>query len=118
MAASLLLRLIETPSTEAALAANADPDQATANRRLHRMKTVGLLAQEPGRPRAPGRLWSVAHRAETEDFLRALFALADAINAEDRRRRQRARQKVNRAKAKRLGIRAAGVQRSSNRRTT
>ena len=105
---SLLLELLEQPRTEVELLADAEePAQPTGNRRLHRLKEAGLVSQEPGRARAPGRSWSLTHPAETEALLDALFALSDAIEGEDRARREQARRKVRRARARRLGIREA-----------
>lgn len=103
--ASLLLELLAGPRKEVdLLAAVNEPAQPTGNRRLHRLKAAGVVTREDGKARAPGRAWSIAHRAETESLLDALFALSDAIEAADRARRDQARRKLRRARADRLGI--------------
>jgi hypothetical protein len=108
---SLLLELLPGPRTEVELLAAADePGQSTGNRRLHRLRQAGLVAQEAGDARAPGRLWSVAHPAETETLLCAVLALSEAIDAKDRTRRAQAARKLRRARAKRLGIRSVSDQ--------
>lgn len=111
---SLLLELLNAPQTEVALLAAADePGQPTGNRRLHRLREAGMVTQEAGNSRAPGRLWSVAHPAETEALLAALFAVSEAIDASDRARREVAARKLRRARAKRLGIRGVSDQSSA-----
>lgn len=103
----LLVELLPRPSTEHELLTTAeDADQTTVNRRLHRLRKTGVVAQETGKARAPGRLWTVVHPAETEALLEALFALARAIDERDRERRDEAEHKLKLAKAGRLGIRA------------
>lgn len=111
---SLLLELLNGPRTEVHLLAAADePGQPTGNRRLHRLREAGLVTQEAGNARAPGRLWSLAHPDETEALLTALFAVSEAIDARDRARREAAARKLKRARAKRLGIRGISNQSSS-----
>lgn len=112
--ASLLLELLASPRTEVdLLAAAGEPAQPTGNRHLHRLKAAGLVAQEDGKARAPGRAWSVVHLPETEALLNALLALSDAIEAADSARREQARRKLRRARAGRLGIREARRRSSS-----
>jgi hypothetical protein len=104
--AALLLELLGGARTEVdLLAAVNEPIQPTGNRRLHRMRTAGVVTQEEGLTHAPGRKWAVAHPSETETLLEALFALSDAIQAADRARRDRERRRLRRARANRLGIR-------------
>jgi hypothetical protein len=106
---ALLIELLEEASTESALVAALRPtSQPTVNRRLQRLSRARLVAQEPGGHGAPGRMWAVIHRAETEALLGALFALSEAIDVRDRARRQQARRRLKRARAGRLGIKAAG----------
>jgi predicted transcriptional regulator len=102
---SLLLELLGKPATEHELLESAEASQSTANRRLDRLRRARLIAQEPGKRRAPGRLWTVVHPEETEVLLTALFALADAIEALDQSRREEAKRQLKRARAERLGIR-------------
>jgi hypothetical protein len=70
------------------------------------LKDARLITQEPGNAKAPGRLWVVVHPKETEAMLAALFALSDTIDAKDKARRENAKRKLKRARAKRLGMRA------------
>ena len=103
---ALLIELVDRPATESELlAAVADGSQSTANRHLHTLKQVGLVTQERGKDRAPGRLWTVLHPKETGEFLSALFALSDVVEARDRARREQAKRTLKRARAARLGIR-------------
>lgn len=107
----MLLELLNDPRTEVdLLAVMNEPIQPTGNRRLHRLRAAGLVTQEEGPTHAPGRRWAVAHPAETESLLEALFALSDAIQAADRGRRDRERRRLRRARARRLGIRDARQQ--------
>jgi hypothetical protein len=106
---AFLLQLLQSPATEAELVTSSDDTtQPTGNRRLHRLRQAGLVAQEPGRHRAPGRRWTVPHAEETNALLTALFALSDVIEARDRARREVAKRKLRRARAARLGIRRVG----------
>jgi predicted transcriptional regulator len=89
------------------IAAADEPAQPTGNRHLHKLRAVGLIRQEEGKPHAPGRMWDVAHPAETEELFEALFALADAIEHADRERRMQARKALRLSRAQRLGIREA-----------
>ena len=108
---SLLLELLNGPRTEAELlAAVGEATQPTGNRRLHRLKDVGLVSQQAGTRRGPGRPWSLAQPAETEVWLAALFALSDAIERDDSARRASASREVRRARAKRVGHRDASRQ--------
>jgi hypothetical protein len=102
----LLLGLLGKALTEAELVeAVEEATQPTTNRRLVRLKKARLIAQEPGKAKAPGRLWVVVHPKETEALLAALFTLSDAIDAKDKGRRENAKRKLKRARARRLGIR-------------
>lgn len=104
---ALLLELLSGPVTEAELIARLDDrSQPTANRHLHDLRRAGVVAQEAGKPRAPGRLWTVVHPAETEAVLNAVLDLASAIDARSAQRRAEARRKLKRARASRLGITA------------
>lgn len=105
-AVALLVELVAGPATEDELIASLDEaSQPTANRKLHRLKQARILAQEAGKPHAPGRLWTVVHPAETEALLSALLALSEAIDVLDKKRRDQARRKLKQARAKRLGVR-------------
>lgn len=102
---TFLLQLLEQTATEVELVTLYEAaSQPTGNRRLHRLKQAGLVAQDPGRHQAPGRSWTVAHPDETNALLMALFGLSDAIDARDRALREAVRQKLKRARAARLGI--------------
>ncbi len=102
----LLVELLARPATEAELRSTLDePSQSTANRRLERMSRARIVAQEPGKSRAPGRLWTVVHPSETDVLLAALFDLSAAIESRDRRRRDEASRKLKQARAERLGLR-------------
>ena len=114
--ASLLLELLSGPQREVdLLAVEKALGQPTGNRRLHRLKDAGLIHQEPGKPHAPGRSWSVLHPAETEALVSALVTLAEAIDTRERREREATKRKLKRARAERLGIREAGARGSANR---
>lgn len=103
---SLLLELLGQASTENNLIERVPgASQSTTNRRLERLRRARLIEQEPGKRRAPGRLWTVVHPDETEALLTALFALADAIDARDRIRREQTKRKLKRTRSQRLGIR-------------
>lgn len=103
---SLLVELLSKAATEHELLAGTEASsQPAANRRLERLRRARLIAQEHGKLRAPGRLWTVIHPEETEALLTALFALSDAIDAHDRVRREEAKRKLKRARTERLGIR-------------
>lgn len=107
VAVQLLLELLAGPRTEAELLVReSDLGQPTGNRRLHHLKESGLIEQEAGKARAPGRLWSIRHPAEIERVVTALLDLAGAIDERERRERERISRKVKRARAKRIGIRA------------
>lgn len=107
----LLLALLTKASTEAELLERLpNISQATVNRRLDRLRDAGVVSQEPGRRRAPGRPWTVQHPSETEAVLDALLTLAEAIDARERMERTQARRRLKRARAARLGICEAGGQ--------
>jgi hypothetical protein len=104
---ALLLELLAGPATEAELIARLDDrSQPTANRHLHDLRRAGVVAHESGKPRAPGRLWTVVHPSETEAVLNAVLDLGSAIDARAAARRAEARTKLKRARAARLGITA------------
>lgn len=108
VAVDLLVELVAEAATEDELLPSLDQaSQPTANRRLHRLRQARLLVQEAGKPHAPGRLWVAVHPAETEALLSALFALSEAIDAQDKKRRDQARRKLKQARAARLGIHEA-----------
>lgn len=103
--AALLFELLSGPATEAELLARLDgASQATANRHLHDLRQAGIVAQEVGKPRAPGRLWSLVHPPETEALLNAILDLADAIDARNAQRRAKARKQLEKARATRIGL--------------
>lgn len=103
--ASMLLALLEGPLTEAELlSAAGEPGQSTGNRRLHRLREAGLVTQERGKSRAPGRQWSLIHPAEIEALLDALLKLVSAVDLSDRQLREAAAGTLKRARAQRLGI--------------
>ncbi len=106
LGASLLLELLDDPATEVQLIeAVGQVEQWTVNRKLAQLGHARLVAQESGKARAPGRLWTVVHVEETEALLAALLALSDAIDSQDKARRDKARLKLMRARAARIGIR-------------
>ena len=105
-AASILLSLLEQPNTEAGLIAEiGEPSQPTMNRRLERLERVGLVQHEPGKLKAPGRLWSVVHHEQTTRLLVAMLELSEAIEARDAARRKAAARRLRRSQATRLGLR-------------
>lgn len=104
--ASLLLELLAKEATEHGLIGALEAaSQPTTNRRLERLRRARLIAQEPGKRRAPGRLWTVVHPEETEALLNALLELSEAIDARDRQRRREARRRLKRIRAERLSLR-------------
>jgi DNA-binding HxlR family transcriptional regulator len=103
---ALLVELSDKDATERDLmAAVGAPSQPTANRHLARLRRLRLIAREPGRAHAPGRLWTLVHPDETAALLAALFSLSEAVDARDRDRRRQAQRRLKQARAKRLGIR-------------
>lgn len=103
---TFLLQLLERSATEADLVASCDDaTQPTTNRRLHRLRDAGLVAQESGKRRAPRRRWSALHVDETHALLTTLFALSDAVEARERAQREAAKRKLKRARAAHLGLR-------------
>lgn len=108
-AAATLLEMLKRPATEAELRLIAEePSQSTMNRRLTRMREAGLIHREPGKAKAPGRLWTVVHPDETADLLDSLLSLAGAVEARDKKRREQARRELKRARASRAGLRVLG----------
>lgn len=102
----MLLELLDDPATEVQLIeAVGQVEQWTVNRKLAQLGCARLVAQESGKARAPGRLWTVVHVEETDALLAALLALSDAIDSQDKARRDKARLKLKRARAVRIGIR-------------
>jgi DNA-binding transcriptional ArsR family regulator len=82
ISAALLVELLGSAARESELVAALDgADQSTVNRHLHSLRKAGLVVQEAGKGRAPGRTWSIAHPAETEQFLDALISLSEAVAA-------------------------------------
>ncbi|HWK26177.1 MAG TPA: helix-turn-helix domain-containing protein [Solirubrobacter sp.] len=106
---ALLVQLIGQPATEAELVdALADASQSTVNRRLSRLRDAGLVSQDPGNLKAPGRAWKIVHPTETDTLISALLLLSDAVEAKDRSRRELAKRSLSKARATRLGIRVVG----------
>jgi DNA-binding HxlR family transcriptional regulator len=104
--ADVLLELIAGPARESELiAALSHVDQSTVNRRLHTLREAGLVSQEAGKHRAPGRAWKLAHTAETEQLLDALVSLRGAVAARDQEERADIRTRLRQARARRLGVR-------------
>lgn len=100
------MELLATTATEHELITSMDTaSQPTANRRLARLAETRLIQREPGKRRAPGRLWTVVHPVETDALIEALLTLSETIEARDRARRTEARRKLRLARADRLGIR-------------
>jgi DNA-binding transcriptional ArsR family regulator len=113
--AALLLELLAGPATEAELVARLDAaSQPTTNRHLHELRRAGVVAQEGGKRRAPGRLWTLVHPSETEAVLKAILDLAEAIDAWSAERRRAARKQLATARAARLGIREAHPRRAAD----
>lgn len=111
---ALLLELLSGPATEAELVSRLeDASQPTANRHLHELRRAGVVAQEAGKRRAPGRLWTLVHPSETEAVLNTILDLAEAIDALSAERRREARKQLATARAARLGIREAGPRRAA-----
>lgn len=113
-AAAVLLTLLEGPATEAELLATVAPSQPTLNRHLEKLRRSGLIVREPGRLKAPGRAWSLAHPEETDALLTAGFALSDAIAAREATAREAAKRRVLLARAKRRGLRVVGRRESDS----
>lgn len=108
VAVEILVELLREPLTEAELMdAVSASSQPTAHRRIQRLRKAGIVANEPGKPHAPNRLWTVLHPAETDALLTALFGLSGAIDATAKTRRKEAERKLKLARAARLGIRKA-----------
>lgn len=106
-AALILLELLEGPATEAELiSAIGEPSQPTMNRRLERLQEVGLIEHEPGKTKAPGRRWSVAHPDESANLLADLLALSEAVENRDAARRTAAARRLRRSQASRIGMQA------------
>jgi DNA-binding transcriptional ArsR family regulator len=106
---SLLIELIGQPATEGELVESlGDVSQSTVNRRLSRLRDADLITQDPGNLKAPGRAWTILHPTETDALLSALLLLSDAVEAQDRSRREVARRRLLQARATRLGIRVVG----------
>ena len=105
LGADVLLELLRGPARESELVeALSHADQSTLNRRLHVLGEVGLLRQEAGKHRAPGRAWKLAHALETEHLLDALLALSDAVAARDQEERRAARSQLRQTRRQRLGM--------------
>lgn len=105
VAVAMLVELVAGPATEAELVSALEgTSQPTANRRLDRMRRARIVAQEVGKPRAPGRLWAVLYREETEALLTALLELSGAIESDQEARREAAKRKLRRARAQRIGM--------------
>lgn len=104
--AALIVELLEESATEAYLLANVQrTTQATANRRLRKLETVGLVEREQGKSKAPGRRWQVRHGRELAAMLRAAVALATAVAEQETQERQALERRINLAQAKRQGLR-------------
>lgn len=108
VAVEVLAELLREPLTEAELIdAVSASSQPTAHRRIQRLRKAGVIANEPGKPHAPNRLWTILHPTETDALISALLALSDAIDARAKTRRKEAQRKLKLARAARLGIRKA-----------
>lgn len=108
VAVEILVELLGEPLTEAELTkAISAPSQPTAHRRLHRLARAGVIANEPGNPHAPNRLWTVLHPEETDALVTALLGLSAAIDARASMRRREAQRQLKLARATRLGMRKA-----------
>jgi DNA-binding HxlR family transcriptional regulator len=104
--ASIVSKLLAGPVIEAELLEAIDrTSQPTTNRRLAELERVGIARREPGKKRAPGRRWELAHPDESKELLHAAFSLADAISEEQRAVRGREIRAHERAKASRRGLR-------------
>jgi hypothetical protein len=108
VAVEILVELLREPLTEAELMdAVSASSQPTANRRIHRLRRAGVVADEPGKAHAPNRLWTVLHPEETDALVTALFGLSDAIDARAKTRRKQAQRELKLARAARRGIHKA-----------
>jgi hypothetical protein len=108
VAVEVLVELLREPLTEAELIdAVSASSQPTAHRRIQRLRKAGVVANEPGKPHAPNRLWTILHPTETDALISALLGLSDAIDARVKTRRKEAQRKLKLARAARLGIRKA-----------
>ena len=71
------------------------------------MEKAGLIEREPGKAKAPGRRWMLAHPREVDDLLKAAVALSEAVAERDHADREQTKRSMNRARAKRQGLREA-----------
>lgn len=88
-AVSALIELLAREATEGQVVSglSATP-QWTVNRRLSRLKDVGVVAQSDGKRHAPGRPWRISFPDETRTLLQALAELSQAIDDHERKRRE------------------------------
>jgi hypothetical protein len=97
---AFMLHLLGGPATEAQLIAEAASvlplDQSTGNRRLALLQRRGLVTQEAGKRRAPGRRWVAALPTETSALLDAALGLSEAIAEQEQHARESARQRARR----------------------
>jgi DNA-binding HxlR family transcriptional regulator len=110
--AAILLELLAQSATEAHLLAQVDrTTQATANRRLRSLESVGLIQRERGKARAPGREWRVRHETEVAQLLRAAVALSAAVADQEARERRAVERKIRRSQARHSGLRDVSAER-------
>lgn len=113
MGVEVLLELLAGAATEAGLVeAIEDATQPTINRRLGRLADAGLVSHEAGKPHTPGLQWSVNHPQETDTLLQRMLDLVDTVDSASREQREAAKQRLTRARTRRLGLYDAGQRRS------
>jgi hypothetical protein len=90
--AVFLEQLARGPATEDELLGFAhDVDQSTGNRKLKALRGLGLVEQDPGKAKAPGRRWRATLPEQTKPVLLAAFNLSDAVAERDRQDRAQSR---------------------------
>lgn len=92
----ILLALLKQSLPESDLLARIpDLKQSQVNKKLKRLAEVGLI-RRPGSTRRGGQ-WEISAREPTRDLLSALLALSEALDSEDRSRRDVARDGLERS---------------------
>ena len=93
--AVFLEQLVRGPATEDELLGFAhDVDQSTGNRKLKALRGLGLVEQDPGKAKAPGRRWRATLPDQTKPMLVAALNLSDAVAERDRQTRAQSRSEL------------------------